>query len=38
MVEDEDLAFIKMETGIHDPDALKGHIMAVQRKAYDVRE
>ncbi|KAF7367620.1 hypothetical protein MSAN_00825500 [Mycena sanguinolenta] len=27
-------AFIKEETGIHDPEALKQHIIAVQKKAY----
>ncbi|KAJ7176635.1 hypothetical protein C8R46DRAFT_1160555 [Mycena filopes] len=35
---DEDLAFIKAQTGIEDPDVhvLKEHIIAVQAKAYDL--
>jgi len=33
-IQEEDVAFIKEETGIDDPDALKKHVIAVQRKAY----
>ncbi|KAF8201133.1 hypothetical protein K438DRAFT_637597 [Mycena galopus ATCC 62051] len=33
---DEDLAFIKAQSGIEDPEALKKHIMGVQTKAYDL--
>ncbi|KAJ7204851.1 hypothetical protein C8J57DRAFT_1259255 [Mycena rebaudengoi] len=32
----ESLAFIKSHTGIEDPDALREHIIDVQRKAYEV--
>ncbi|KAF7377676.1 Methyltransferase ausD [Mycena sanguinolenta] len=34
---DGDLTFLKSQSGIKDPDALKKHIIAVQTKAYDVR-
>lgn len=33
----EELAFYKAQTGIHDDDALKQHIMRVQADAYQVR-
>ncbi|KAJ7472292.1 hypothetical protein B0H11DRAFT_2038418 [Mycena galericulata] len=33
---DEDLAFIKAQSGIQDHDELKNHIIAVQKKAYDL--
>ncbi|KAK7042264.1 methyltransferase ausD [Favolaschia claudopus] len=36
-MDDEDLEFIKEQSGIEDPEALKKHIIAVQNKAYDVR-
>ncbi|KAJ7088586.1 hypothetical protein C8R44DRAFT_819074 [Mycena epipterygia] len=35
-VTDEELAFIKAQSGIQDPDVLKKHIIDVQTKAYDV--
>ncbi|KAJ7691786.1 hypothetical protein B0H17DRAFT_1285607 [Mycena rosella] len=34
--DDAEVAFIKEQSGIHDPDALKRHILAVQTKAYDI--
>ncbi|KAJ7768314.1 hypothetical protein B0H16DRAFT_1519369 [Mycena metata] len=33
---DEDLAFIKAQTGIEDPNVLKQHIIAVQTKAHNL--
>ncbi|KAJ6466926.1 hypothetical protein C8R45DRAFT_1055480 [Mycena sanguinolenta] len=33
---DEDLTFLRSQSGIEDPDALKKHIVAVQSKAYDL--
>ncbi|KAJ7621182.1 hypothetical protein FB45DRAFT_137011 [Roridomyces roridus] len=33
---DDDLSFIKEQTGIQDPEELKKHIIAVQKKAYDL--
>ncbi|KAJ6550317.1 hypothetical protein B0H19DRAFT_1265153 [Mycena capillaripes] len=33
---EEDFAFVKEQTGIHDADALKRHIIAVQTKAYAI--
>ncbi|KAJ6551447.1 hypothetical protein B0H19DRAFT_1157684 [Mycena capillaripes] len=35
-MDDEDLVFIKAQSGIQDPDELKKHIIAVQTKAYDL--
>ncbi|KAJ6504201.1 hypothetical protein C8R47DRAFT_1210286 [Mycena vitilis] len=35
-MEDEDLAFLKAQSGIQDPDALKQHVLAIQAKAYDL--
>ncbi|KAJ7750474.1 hypothetical protein DFH07DRAFT_888089 [Mycena maculata] len=32
---DADLAFVKAQSGIQDPDELKKHVLAVQKKAYD---
>ncbi|KAJ6550312.1 hypothetical protein B0H19DRAFT_1298862 [Mycena capillaripes] len=34
--QEEDFAFVKEQTGIHDADALKRHIIAVQTKAYAI--
>ncbi|KAF7356402.1 hypothetical protein MVEN_00972800 [Mycena venus] len=31
-----ELAFLKTETGIQDDDALKAHVLAIQKKAYEV--
>ncbi|KAJ7489410.1 hypothetical protein FB451DRAFT_1390562 [Mycena latifolia] len=36
MSDEAEVAFIKSQTGIHDPNALKQHIIAVQKKAYDL--
>ncbi|KAJ6550326.1 hypothetical protein B0H19DRAFT_1237244 [Mycena capillaripes] len=33
---EEDFAFVREQTGIHDADALKRHIIAVQTKAYAI--
>jgi hypothetical protein len=35
-IQEEDVAFIKEQTGIADPDALKKHVIDVQKKAYAV--
>ncbi|KAF7369052.1 Methyltransferase ausD [Mycena venus] len=35
-MDDEDLTFLKAQSGIQDPDALKKQIIAVQTKAYDL--
>ncbi|KAJ7290109.1 hypothetical protein C8J57DRAFT_1429989 [Mycena rebaudengoi] len=35
-IQGENVAFIKEETGIDDPDALKKHVIAVQEKAYSL--
>ncbi|KAJ7454164.1 hypothetical protein FB451DRAFT_1100012 [Mycena latifolia] len=34
--DEEELKFMKSQTGIQDPDTLKQHIIAVQTKAYDI--
>ncbi|KAJ7489412.1 hypothetical protein FB451DRAFT_689667 [Mycena latifolia] len=36
LTNEAELAFIKSQSGIHDPNALKQHIIAVQKKAYDL--
>ncbi|KAJ7220508.1 hypothetical protein GGX14DRAFT_674926 [Mycena pura] len=33
---EEDFAFIREQTGMHDPETLKKHILEVQQKAYDL--
>jgi hypothetical protein len=35
-MDDADLKFIRSQSGIDDTDTLKQHIIAVQKKAYDV--
>ncbi|KAJ7473476.1 hypothetical protein FB451DRAFT_1339433 [Mycena latifolia] len=35
--DEAELEFMKSQTGIQDPDTLKQHIIAVQKKAYDFR-
>ncbi|KAF7328462.1 hypothetical protein MSAN_02482700 [Mycena sanguinolenta] len=34
LYKEEHMEFIKQETGIHDPDALKDHVLRIQKKAY----
>lgn len=31
-----ELAFLKTQTGIQDDEALKAHVLAIQKKAYEV--
>lgn len=36
VLDPEELAFLKTQTGIQDDDELKAHVLAVQKNAYEV--